>query len=67
VAHVLIDQLSRASSTLDAVLVTWLKLEAGLECLHRFVVFLLHLMTGAFAGPSFDKLGVEFDRMLGVF
>jgi hypothetical protein len=53
--------------TFDAVLVAWLKNGAGLECLHRFVVFLLHLMTGAFAGPSFDKLRVEFDRMLGVF
>ena len=66
-AHVLIDQLSRASSALDAVLVTWLKLEAGLECLHRFVVFLLHLMACTFAGPSFNELGVEFNRMLGIF
>lgn len=65
-AYVLLDQLGSTSSTLNAVLVTGLQLKARLERLHRFVVFLLHLMASTLTSPSLYECRVKSDRFFSI-
>lgn len=61
-----LDLHHRLLLAVDEVLVARIEFETLIVGLQRLVVFLHHLVTGAFSRVGFDEFRVKFEALLGV-